>query len=235
VGQVASQMMTDGAVILDVGGASSRPGAETISIEEELRRVIPAIEKIMETCPNAIVSIDTTSSKVAEAALDKGATMVNDISAWTLDPALFDLVTERNVPYVLTHMQGHPANMQKAPTYEDVVVEVLDFLIAKLGALSEKGMHDVIVDPGFGFGKSVEDNFTLLNNLGVLKIMDRPILIGLSRKSSIQLVLDVTAEESLNGTTALHMIALQQGAKILRVHDVKPAIECIKLQLQLEK
>ena len=234
IDKVASQMLAEGATILDVGGASTRPGASSISIEEEISRVIPVIEKIKDNHPDAIISIDTTFSKVAAAALDAGASMINDISAWSFDPGLLDVVTERNVPYVLTHMQGKPADMQTAPTYDDVLVEVIDFLISRLGVLSEREVHDVIVDPGFGFGKSDKDNFTLLKNLGAFRIMEKPILMGLSRKSSIQRVLNIAPYETLNGTTALHMIALQQGARILRVHDVKPAAQCIELHLRLQ-
>jgi len=230
---LAKQMIDDGAKILDVGGMSSRPGAETVPIRVELERVIPIIKEIREVNAEIAISIDTIHAKVAEAALAAGADMVNDISAWSFDPELFELVAERNVPYVLMHMQGNPSTMQQDPIYEEVVVEILDFLINKLAALTDRGMHDVIVDPGFGFGKRMKDNFDLIAKLAVFKILDKPIMIGLSRKTTIQRTLNVSAENSLNGTTALHMIALQQGAKILRVHDVKPAMECILLHQAL--
>ncbi len=231
----AAKMIGEGASILDVGGMSSRPGASKVSIDEELARVVPAIRRIHEVHPNTPISIDTVHAKVAEAALNAGATMVNDISACQFDPALLDLVVERNVPYVLMHMLGTPQTMQDEPTYQHVVIEILDFLIQKLAVLSDRGLHDVIVDPGIGFGKSVADNFILLQNLHTFKILDKHLMVGLSRKSFIQKTLGISAAQSLPGTTALHMVALEQGAKILRVHDVAEAMQCIKLHRALQE
>jgi dihydropteroate synthase len=228
-----AQMIEDGAAIIDIGGMSTRPGAKAISAAEEIARLKPVIGAIRTSFPDQVISVDTVWGAVARWALDEGVHMINDISAWTIDPSLLDVVSTYQVPYVLMHMKGTSASMQKEANYEDVVLEVLDFLIAKLSILVERNVMDVIIDPGFGFAKDAQHNFELLQNLHVLKILDRPILAGLSRKSTIQKTLDVDAEHALNGTTALHMVALQQGAQILRVHDVKEAMECIKLYLQL--
>ncbi|MBK8501759.1 MAG: dihydropteroate synthase [Saprospiraceae bacterium] len=229
-----AQMIEDGAAIIDIGGMSTRPGALAISPKEEILRLKPVIEAIRKTFPNQVISVDTIWGEVARWALDEGVHMINDISGWTIDPSLLDVVSSYRVPYVLMHMKGTPTTMQREANYDDIVLEVLDFLIAKLGVLVERDVMDVIIDPGFGFAKNAEHNFELLQNLHVLKILDRPIMAGLSRKSTIQKTLGVDAEHALNGTTALHMVALQQGAQILRVHDVKEAMECIKLHSQLK-
>lgn len=225
----AEKMIREGASIIDIGGMSSRPGAEIIDEKEELDRVIPAIKSIRKSFPNQIISIDTIHGKVAKMAVDHGASMINDISAGTIDPSMLDIVAELNVPYILMHMQGQPENMQKKPIYDDVLVEVVDFLIEKLGQLRGLGIKDIIIDPGFGFGKEIEHNFRLVKSLHVFKILECPILAGLSRKSFIYKTLKISSKESLTGTIALNLIALQQGAKILRVHDVKEAIETIKI------
>jgi len=225
----AEKMLSEGATFLDLGGMSSRPGAELISVEEELERVIPAVEAVLARFPEALVSVDTVRAAVAREAVGAGACMINDISAGRLDPDLYKTIAELRVPYVLMHMQGDPHNMQRDPQYDDVLTEVLDFLIAELGKLRELGVHDVIVDPGFGFGKTVEHNYELLKKLSAFKILETPILVGISRKSMITRVLGVPPAEALNGTSALHMVALQQGANILRVHDVKEAVETIAL------
>ena len=230
----AEQMLEEGAAILDVGGMSTRPGAAPVPEAEELQRVIPAVDAIHQAFPEAIISVDTVRARVAQESVGAGAAIVNDISAGRMDEALYATVAALNVPYVLMHMQGMPRDMQKEPYYEDVVREVLDFLIAEAGKLRELGVKDIILDPGFGFGKAVRHNYQLLKNLHVFQILDYPILAGLSRKSMINRVLGIQAAEALNGTTALHMVALQQGAKILRAHDVRPAIETIKLWEQLE-
>ena len=229
----AEGMLEAGATFLDVGGMSTRPGAELLSAEEELNRVLPAVEALHARFPEALISIDTVWAGVAKNAVEAGACMVNDISAGRLDPALYETVASLRVPYVLMHMQGTPRTMQQAPQYDDVVTAVLDFLIAELGKLRALGIHDVILDPGFGFGKTVAHNYALLKNLAAFQILEAPILAGLSRKSMITRVLDVPPDQALNGTTALHVIALQQGAHILRVHDVKEAVEVVKIFSQL--
>jgi dihydropteroate synthase len=225
----AEQMIADGAAIIDIGGMSSRPGAETISTEEEMSRVLPVIKLIIEKYPNQVISIDTVHGVVAKAAIDSGASMINDISASSIDSSIIQVAMDEKVPYVLMHMQGKPADMQDNPTYDNVVMDVLTFMKQQVHKLRKVGMVDIIIDPGFGFGKTVEQNYKLLKKMSVFRILDCPILAGLSRKSMIYKALQITPEESLNGTTALHMIALQNGAKILRVHDVKEACQAIKL------
>ncbi len=225
----AEQMLKDGATILDIGGMSSRPGAAIISVEEELKRVLPVIDAIVKQFPEAILSIDTVQSVVAKAAIESGAALINDISAGKIDNDMYDTVAALGVPYILMHMQGTPNNMQKEPSYESVQLEVLDFLIAELGKLRALGVKDVIVDPGFGFGKQLNHNYQLLKELHIFKIMEVPILAGLSRKSMIYKVLECTPQEALNGTSVLNLVALQQGAAILRVHDVREAMETIRL------
>lgn len=233
--QLAEQMRQDGAAILDVGGLSTRPGAEEISVDEELHRVIPAIRKILKEFPDAIVSIDTFRSKVAKEAVAAGATMVNDISAGRLDADFLTTIAKLKIPYVLMHMQGTPQTMQDNPSYESVVNDVFNFLKKRLIQLNRLGIHDIILDPGFGFGKSVEHNYQLLQHLSVLRTLGLPVLAGLSRKSMICKVLHVNPANALNGTTALHAVALLQGAKILRVHDVKEAVETIELMAALHR
>lgn len=227
-------MLKEGAAVIDVGGMSSRPGAAVVGESEELRRVLPVVEAVTREFPEAIISIDTVRSVVARACVEAGASIVNDISAGRLDESMYETVASLGVPYVLMHMQGTPATMQQNPVYEDVVKEVLDFLIAETGKLLALGVKDIIVDPGFGFGKTVEHNYQLLKNLSVFQILERPILVGISRKSMICRLLNVDPEHALNGTTALHMVALQLGAKILRAHDVREAVEVIKLWQQIE-
>ena len=223
------QMIKDGAFIIDVGGASSRPGAETLSPEDEWQRVKPVIEGILNENPEAYISIDTYYSLVARNAVKAGAVMINDISAGSIDPQMFQTVAELNVPYVLMHMKGTPANMQDNPTYSNVVEEVYSFFESKLEELKKLGVDDVVLDPGFGFGKTLDDNYTLLNNLDKFSDLGSIILSGISRKSMIYKALDCTAQEALNGTTALNMISLKNGAQLLRVHDIAEANEVIKL------
>lgn len=229
----AERMLTHGASILDIGGQSTRPGSTKIGVEEELRRVITPIEMIHQRFPGAIISIDTYYSGVASAAIHAGASMVNDISGGSMDPDMISTVAACKVPYVIMHMQGTPQTMQEKPQYENVTREVLDFFIDRIPVLRAAGISDIIVDPGFGFGKTIAHNFTLLQDLPVFKILDCPVLLGVSRKSTIYKTLGVTAEESLNGSTVLHTIGLLHGASILRVHDVKEAGEAIKLVGQL--
>lgn len=225
----AGKMLEEGAVILDVGGQTTRPGSERISAEEELSRVIPAIEAIKKNFPESFISVDTYYGFVAREAVAAGASIINDISAGSMDEGMLQVVAELKCPYVLMHMKGTPGTMQLNPEYENVTREVLDFFIERVENLKGSGINDIVIDPGFGFGKSIEQNFRLLQNLEVFKVLDRPILIGLSRKSTIYKTLGITAEEALNGTTVLNTIALMKGGSILRVHDVKEAAEAVKL------
>lgn len=225
----AERMIKEGAAIIDIGGQSSRPGSALICPEEELRRVIPAVNEISKQFPEIIISIDTFYSSVAAEAIAAGASIVNDISAGAIDAQMIDTVAGLNVPYVLMHMQGTPLTMQQNPVYEDVTREILDFFILKTEELKNAGIKDIIVDPGFGFGKTAEHNFELLRNLEVFKILNFPLLLGVSRKSMINKTLDITADEALNGTTVLNTVGLLKGASILRVHDVKEAVEAVKL------
>lgn len=231
----AEKMLSEGASILDVGGMSSRPGAAPISADEELKRVLPAIELILKHFPEAILSIDTVQALVVQRSVEVGASIVNDISAGRMDTELYATIAALGVPYVLMHMQGTPQTMQQQPIYEDVVLEVLDFFIAEVGKLRALGVKDILVDVGFGFGKNLQHNFQLLKQLHVFKILELPILTGLSRKSMVYKPFSGSAKTALNGTTALHMVALQQGSKVLRVHDVREAIEVIQLWKQLEE
>lgn len=232
---IAEKMLNEGADIIDIGGQSTRPGSEQISAEEEMERVIPAIKAIVQTFPEAFISIDTYYSKVAKAAVDAGASIVNDISCGSIDNKMIPTVAALKVPYILMHMKGTPQNMHQNATYENVNRELLDFFIAKTHELKQAGIVDVIIDPGFGFAKTTEHNFELLKNLSVFKILDKPILLGVSRKSTIYRTLGKTADEALNGTTVLNTIGLMNGASILRVHDVKEAKEAVTLFSAMNK
>jgi dihydropteroate synthase len=225
----AERMITEGVSILDIGGMSSRPGAVIIKESEEIRRVLPAIEVVKKAFPSAIISVDTIRASVAKAAVESGASIVNDISAGNLDEKMFVTVAELGVPYILMHMKATPKTMQEAAIYDDIALEILDFFIAKIGILRGLGVKDIVVDAGFGFGKTLEQNYELLRKLAVFKILDCPMLAGVSRKAMIWKTLNITAESALNGTTAANMLALINGAKILRVHDVKEAVETIKI------
>ena len=227
--RTAEKMLAEGATILDIGGQSTRPGSPVVSIDEELKRVVPAIASIKDKFADAFISVDTYYGKVAKEAVEAGADVVNDISAGTMDETLWDTVASMNVPYILMHMKGIQTNMQQNPEYEDVTREVLDFLIRKKALLKEKGIEDIIIDPGYGFGKTIQHNFTLLKNQNIFKMLDCPILTGVSRKSTIYKTLGTDAEHALNGTTVLNTIGLLNGASILRVHDVKEAMEAIAL------
>ena len=226
---IAEKMISDGATILDIGGQSTRPESEIISADEELKRVIRPIEAISKRFPEAYVSIDTYYSVVAKEALHAGAVIINDISAGKLDDQMIPVVSSLQVPYILMHMQGTPQTMQKAPQYENICKEVLDFFKNQVKEIRDAGITDVIIDPGFGFGKTIGHNFQLLKNLSIFKILGLPLLAGLSRKSTIYKTLKISPEDSLNGTTVLNTISLLNGASILRVHDVKEAVEAIKL------
>jgi len=226
----AEQMLDEGAAVLDIGGASSRPGAEEVPVEEELRRIMPVIEEILRHFPEAILSVDTWRAAVAREALDAGAAIVNDISAGRWDEALLPVVARYRCPYILMHAQGTPKTMQLAPAYTDVVQEVLDFFISKIGQLRALGIADIVVDPGFGFGKTLAHNYTLLRHLSAMEaVLQVPVLVGVSRKSMVCRLLGIKPEEALNGTTALHVLALQQGARLLRAHDVREAVEAIRI------
>jgi len=225
----AEKMLTDGAAFLDVGGQSTRPGSRRVPADEELGRVLPAVESIHKRFPQALISIDTFYAAVAEATVNAGACLVNDVSAGTIDDALLPMVAKLRVPYILMHMQGDPQTMQQAPTYSNVVLEVFDALNFKLKELGDAGITDVIIDPGFGFGKTASQNFQLLSQLAWFKQAGKPVMVGLSRKGTICKTLGISAEQALNGTTVLNTIALLNGANILRVHDVKEAVEAVKL------
>lgn len=231
--KLSEKMLLDGADILDIGGYSSRPGAAEVSEEEELERVIPAIKKISKEFPEAILSIDTFRSKVAKEAILNGAALVNDISAGTLDSDMLATVGNLDVPYIAMHMKGNPKIMQTMTDYENIIMEMMRYFSEKLNECKKSGIKDVIIDPGFGFAKTLEQNYWILKNLSYFKTIQAPILVGLSRKSMIYKKLETTAENALNGTTALNMAALINGASILRVHDVKEAIETVKLYKQL--
>jgi dihydropteroate synthase len=225
----AENMLEQGADIVDIGGQSTRPGSSPIDEEEELKRVIDAIAAIHRQFPEAYISVDTYFAKVAQEAVWAGAAIVNDVSAGSIDPLLIETVVKLRVPYVLMHMQGTPRTMQAAPSYQNVTLEVLDFFIKKTAELKDAGISDIIIDPGFGFGKTIAHNFAMLRQLNVFGTMPQPLLIGISRKSTIFKTLGISAEQALNGTTVLNTIALMGGASILRVHDVKEAKEAILL------
>lgn len=225
----ATKMISEGADIIDVGGQSTRPGSKRISVKEELERVLPAVEIIVKNFPGTIISVDTYQSKVAEECVNAGAAMINDISAGSLDKDMITTIAKLGVPYICMHMKGTPDDMQQDPTYRNVTSEVLDFFIQKIDECKHAGINDVIIDPGFGFGKTISHNFKLLKELPAFKMLEKSILVGLSRKSTIYKTLGISAEEALNGTTVLHTLALQNGANILRVHDVKEAKELIAL------
>ena len=230
--QRVCMMRREGATMVDIGAYSSRPGAEEVSVEEELRRLLPAIGIVREEWPDAIISVDTFRAEVARQAVEAGADIVNDISGGEMDKDMFRTVAELHVPYILMHMQGTPQDMQKAPHYDNLMCEVFRSLGERVEELHEMGVADVIVDPGFGFGKTMAQNYEMMARLGEFRLLGCPILVGISRKSMVYRLLDATPEESLNGTTALNTIALMNGASILRVHDVREAVEAIKIYRQ---
>lgn len=227
--QHAERMLNEGASILDIGGYSTRAGAADVSESDELQRVLPVIERIAAEFPQAFISVDTFRARVAEEAVQAGAHMINDISGGDDDPNMFATVAKMNVPYILMHKQGSIATMQQQPQYEDVVRDIVTIFQRKVHALQQMGVADVILDPGFGFGKTIDHNFEILRRLREFGVFQLPVLAGLSRKSSIYKTLGTTAEHALNGTTVCHTIALLNGASILRAHDVREAMECIQL------
>ena len=231
----AEKMLEEGADIIDIGGQSSRPGSTLLTATEELQRVIESVEAIHNRFPEAFISIDTFYALVAKETVAAGASIINDISAGSMNETMISMVASLNVPYVLMHMKGTPETMQQSAHYENVTREVLDFFIHKIPLLRNAGIKDIIVDPGFGFGKTVVHNFELLRNLSAFKIFDCPILLGLSRKSTIYKTLGTDASQALNGTTVLNTIGFENGANILRVHDVKEAREVVTLLEALYK
>jgi len=234
--KTAAGMIQDGADILDIGGYSSRPGAEEITQDEERNRVTGALKVINREFPEAVISIDTFRSEIAaEAVLEYGAGMINDISGGEADRKMFHLVEKIQVPYIMMHMQGVPGTMQENPVYDDVVADILRWFGERIFRLQSLGVNDIILDPGFGFGKTAAHNFELLRNLGDFSIAGLPVLVGVSRKSMIWKTLGITPDEALNGTSVLNTTALLNGADILRVHDVKEAVQAVKLVEKLKK
>ncbi|CAN5496145.1 dihydropteroate synthase [soil metagenome] len=225
----AEKMINEGATILDIGGQSTRPGCEKISAAEETERVISIIAAIRKSFTETIISIDTYYAAVAKEAVQAGASIVNDISGGLMDEQMLPTVATLKVPFICMHMKGNPQNMQEHAVYEDITKEVLEYFIERTEACRLAGINDVIIDPGFGFSKTIAHNFELLRNIAALKMLEKPILLGVSRKGTIYKTLGITAEDALNGTTVLNTIGLLNGALILRVHDVKEAIEAIKL------
>ena len=227
--QQAAKMLNEGAAFLDLGAYSSRPGADDISVQEEMDRLLPVVEAISKNFPEAILSIDTFRAKVAEAAINAGAHIINDISGGQLDEQMFATVAKLQVPYILMHMKGNPKTMQQLADYDDVFGEVYDYFVERYHQLKQLGVKDVVIDPGFGFAKKPEHSYQLMARLEELNSLNLPILAGVSRKKMIYSLLENTAAEALNGTTVLNTIALTKGANILRVHDVKEAVEAVKL------
>lgn len=229
----AGQMLAEGAMFLDIGGYSTRPGAAYVSPTEEADRVLPALEAILADFPDALISVDTFRASVARQAVQAGACLVNDVAGGTLDPAMFETVGALGVPYILMHLRGNPQTMQALARYDNVVTEVIDELAAQLANLKAFGVKDILLDPGFGFAKTPGHNFELLSRLEAFRLFDEPLLVGLSRKTTIWKTLNISAEKALNGTTVLNTIALTKGASILRVHDVREAVEAVQLTQQL--
>ena len=223
-----AKMIDEGVDIVDVGGYSSRPGAKDISIDEEIKRVVPTI-KFLKKIPDLVLSIDTFRSEVAKSCLDLGVDIVNDISAGCIDEKIFDIVSKYNCPYVMMHMMGNPQNMQNKPEYKNVIKELISFFAKRIYLAREKGIVDIIIDPGFGFGKTLDHNYTIMKKIENFKVLDLPMLVGISRKSFITKYLNIDKKDSLNSTTAINMYLLNKKINILRVHDVKEAKECIML------
>ena len=226
----AQQILEEGGSIIDIGAYSSRPNAEHISAEEEIRRLRFGLEIVNKVCPDAVISVDTFRAEVAEVCVKEyGVAIINDIAAGEMDDKMFDTVARLHVPYIMMHMQGTPQNMQKTPQYNNVVKDVFLYFAKKVQLLRDLGVNDIILDPGFGFGKTIEHNYELLAHLEDFRIFELPLLVGVSRKSMISRVLGITSNEALNGTTVLNTIALQKGTNIIRVHDVRQAVEAVKI------
>lgn len=227
-------MLKDGATFIDIGGYSSRPNADDVSEAEELNRVVPVVELILTHFPKTLISIDTFRSEVAKQSIEAGAALINDISAGKLDDNMLSTIGKLAVPYIMMHMKGNPKTMQQQTQYGDLTKEVMAYFAERIAVAHREKINDIIIDPGFGFAKTTAQNFELLNKLELLQLTEKPILAGISRKSMIYKTLKSNSENALNGTTALHMVALEKGAKILRVHDVKEAMECVTLYNQLK-
>lgn len=227
------KMLSEGATFIDIGAYSSKPSAEFVSEEEEISRLIPVIQLVLKHFPATLISVDTFRAKVAKAAIEKGACIINDISAGSLDAAMMDTVAKLHVPYIMMHMKGNPQTMQSMANYENITKEMLFYFSEKVAQARSLGISDLLIDPGFGFAKTKDQNFDVMNNLELFQMLELPILVGVSRKSMIYKTLETSPEFALNGTTVLNTIALQKGANILRVHDVREAMETIKLVSQL--
>ena len=227
------KMLQEGATFIDVGAYSSRPGAEHITVKEELKRIVPVVKLLVRNFPEITISIDTFRSEVARHCLTEGAALINDISAGKLDPSMMETVAEAKVPYIMMHMQGTPQTMKEMNTYDDLLQDIRYYFSERIASARALGIHDLVIDPGFGFAKNINQNYELLGKFSLFKTFGIPVLAGLSRKSMIYKVLGTTPAKALNGTTALNMIALHSGANILRVHDVKEAMECIELYKKL--
>ena len=227
------KMLLEGATFIDVGAYSSRPGAAHITEEEELKRILPVINLLIKNFPEIIISVDTFRSKIADETIHAGAAIINDISGGTIDDKMFSTVANLQVPYILMHMLGTPQNMQKNPVYDDVVKDIISFFAKQIFQLHQLQLNDIIIDMGFGFGKTIDHNYQILKDLSLFKSLDAPILAGISRKSMLYKTLDISAQEALNATTSANTIALLNGANILRVHDVKEAVEAVKIVAQV--
>ena len=227
------KMILDGAAIIDVGAYSSKPNAASVSVEEEKKRLLPVIKLLTKQFSNLIISVDTFRAEIANLAVNEGAAIINDISAGVLDANMFKTIAELQVPYIMMHMRGNPQTMQSLTNYENLTQELIYYFSERMNKARDLGINDLVIDPGFGFAKTREQNFELLNKLELFSVLDCPVLVGVSRKSMIYKTLDITPQDALNGTTVLNTIVLQKGAKIIRVHDVKEAVEAIKLVNEL--
>ena len=223
------KMLKEGATFIDIGAYSSKPNAEFVSEEEEINRIIPVVKAIIKEFPEALLSIDTFRSTVAQECINNGAALINDISAGSLDEKMMEVIASNNVPYIMMHLRGTPQTMQDQTNYEHIINEILTYFSDKVNKARSLGINDLIIDPGFGFAKTTDQNYKILSNLELFKMLELPILAGVSRKSMIYKTLDTSPEEALNGTTVLNTIAITKGATIIRVHDVKEAMECVKL------
>ena len=228
------KMLSEGADFIDIGAYSSKPSAEFVSEEEEIKRLVPIVKSLVETFPNIVLSVDTFRAQVAKASVENGVAMVNDIAAGLLDDKMLETVAELKVPYIMMHMRGNPQTMQSLTDYKDIVKEMIFYFSERIQKARSFGISDIVIDPGFGFAKTVEQNYEVLHKMELFEILELPILVGVSRKSMIYKVLENSPQEALNGTSVLNTIALQKGAKILRVHDVNEAVECIKLVSKLK-
>ncbi len=223
------QMLQEGATFIDVGAYSSRPNADHVSVDEELKRILPMVKLILNEFPETLLSIDTFRSKIAKPCIEAGAALINDISAGKLDDTMMQTIADLHVPYIMMHMRGTPKNMQKLTDYDHLLKDILFYFSERIAKARALGIIDIIIDPGFGFAKTINQNYELLNTLELFKMIEKPLLVGVSRKSMIYKTLETSAKDALNGTTVLNTVALQKGASILRVHDVKEAVECVKL------